>query len=230
MATTYTTNYNLGKQENHADKFDMDVLTDNADKIDAALTGLQSGIDGKQAALTTEQLAAVNSGITSTDVTQIETNKNNISKIHNPAELYFSETAPTGTIPLQSYWISSTGVHIYGDDVYGATLEQGSFETFSGAEITANNRVRTTFDNQAPTGKYTVSAEGADDVVIYAYTSNSTSSWSSADSITAWQPLPFTFTTAQNLYLRFAFRHNDNTAISPSDVSNVEVISHSWTT
>lgn len=78
MATTYTTNYNLGKQENHADKFDMDVITDNADKIDAALTGLQSGIDGKQATLTTEQLAAVNSGITSTDVEQIQTNKTNI--------------------------------------------------------------------------------------------------------------------------------------------------------
>ena len=82
MATTYTTNYNLGKQENHADKFDMDVLTDNADKIDAALTGLQSGIDGKQAALTTEQLAAVNSGITSTDVAQIGLNKNNILYIN----------------------------------------------------------------------------------------------------------------------------------------------------
>lgn len=78
MATTYTTNYNLGKQENHADKFDMDVITDNADKIDAALTGLQSGIDGKQATLTTEQFAAVNSGITSTDVEQITINKNNI--------------------------------------------------------------------------------------------------------------------------------------------------------
>lgn len=83
MATTYTTNYNLGKQENHADKFDMDVITDNADKIDAALTGLQSGIDGKQAALTTEQLAAVNSGIDSADVDQIETNKNNISYLEN---------------------------------------------------------------------------------------------------------------------------------------------------
>lgn len=78
MATTYTTNYNLGKQENHADKFDMDVITDNADKIDAALTELQRGIDGKQATLTTAQLAAVNSGITSTDVEQIQTNKNNI--------------------------------------------------------------------------------------------------------------------------------------------------------
>lgn len=242
MATTYTTNYNLGKQENHADKFDMDVITDNADKIDAALTDkadksttytkteVDTALSGKQATLTTEQLAAVNSGVDSTKVAQIETNKNNILKFHNIADVYFSETEPTGTIPLQSYWISSTGVHVYGDDVYGATLEQGSFETFSGAEITANNRVRTTFDSQAPMGTYTVSADGADDVVIYGYTSNSTSSWSSADSVTAWQPLPYTFTTAQNLYLRFAFRHNDNTAIAPADVSNVEVISHSWTT
>lgn len=39
MAITYTENYNLGKQENHNDRFDMSVLTDNADKIDEALTG-----------------------------------------------------------------------------------------------------------------------------------------------------------------------------------------------
>lgn len=39
MAITYTENYNLGKQEDHTDKFDMSVITDNADKIDEALTG-----------------------------------------------------------------------------------------------------------------------------------------------------------------------------------------------
>lgn len=191
---------------------------------------LTTALATKQDTLSAAQLNAVNSGVTSTDVSQIQTNKNNISKIHNPANVYFSETAPTGTILMQSYWISSTGVHVYGDNVYGATLEQGSFETFSGAEITANNRVRTTFDSQAPMGTYTVSADGADDVVIYAYTSNSTSSWSSADSVTAWQPLPYTFTTAQNLYLRFAFRHRDNTAIAPTDVTNIKVLAHTWTT
>lgn len=90
MATTYTTNYNLGKQENHADKFDMDVITDNADKIDAALTAkadksttytkteVDTALSGKQATLTTAQLDAVNSGITSADVTQIGVNENNI--------------------------------------------------------------------------------------------------------------------------------------------------------
>lgn len=37
MSTTYTPNYNLGKQEDHAGKFDMSVLTENADKLDTAL-------------------------------------------------------------------------------------------------------------------------------------------------------------------------------------------------
>jgi len=37
MSTTYTPNYNLGKQEDHADKFDMSVITDNMDKLDTAL-------------------------------------------------------------------------------------------------------------------------------------------------------------------------------------------------
>ena len=38
MATTYTSNYNLGKQEDKNDTFLMSVITDNADKIDAALS------------------------------------------------------------------------------------------------------------------------------------------------------------------------------------------------
>lgn len=37
MATTYTPNYNLGKQEDHADKFSMNVITDNMDIIDETL-------------------------------------------------------------------------------------------------------------------------------------------------------------------------------------------------
>lgn len=44
---------------------------------------MTSALAAKQDVLTTEQLAAVNSGITSTDVAQITTNKNNISYIAN---------------------------------------------------------------------------------------------------------------------------------------------------
>jgi hypothetical protein len=71
--------------------------------------------NNKQDSLTTEQLVAVNSGITPTDVTQIETNKNDISseqaKTTGMTEggsnyitvggirVYVSTTAPTGNIP-----------------------------------------------------------------------------------------------------------------------------------
>ena len=47
MAVTYTENYNLGKQENHADKFDMTVITENMDKIDKALAEKINAEEGK---------------------------------------------------------------------------------------------------------------------------------------------------------------------------------------
>lgn len=68
MSTTYTPNYNLGKQEDHADKFDMTVITDNADKIDAALHDHDEALtnlgEEKQDTLTPAQLDAANSGVT----------------------------------------------------------------------------------------------------------------------------------------------------------------------
>ena len=46
MATTYTPNYNLGKQiEDKNDTFLMSVITDNADKIDAALMTKADDLD-----------------------------------------------------------------------------------------------------------------------------------------------------------------------------------------
>lgn len=67
---------------------------------------------------TTEQLAAMNSGITTEGVQQISTNETNISKqqstvadggngyaLINGIRVYVSATAPTGDIPDGSIWI-----------------------------------------------------------------------------------------------------------------------------
>lgn len=67
---------------------------------------------------TTEQLAAMNSGITTEKVQQISTNETNISKqqdstaqggngyaLINGIRVYVSATAPTGDIPDGSIWI-----------------------------------------------------------------------------------------------------------------------------
>lgn len=64
---TYTPFYNLGKQEDLTDKFDMSVITDNADKIDAALHGLDEDITAvtpatASATITTSSLATFYEG------------------------------------------------------------------------------------------------------------------------------------------------------------------------
>ena len=51
MSTTYTENYNLGKQTNTADKFDMSIITDNMDKIDHYLKENAEEIDDTAAAI-----------------------------------------------------------------------------------------------------------------------------------------------------------------------------------
>ena len=91
----------------------------NTDFTARCIAGKALGdVAGKQDALTAEQLAAVNSGVTSTDVEQIETNKNNILSEQqkttgmgtggsnyiqvNGIRLYISSTVPTGDIPIGS--------------------------------------------------------------------------------------------------------------------------------
>ena len=57
MATTYTTNYHLGKQTDHTDKFSMQVITDNMDTID---TQMKANADAA---------AAVTPSVESSDIT-----------------------------------------------------------------------------------------------------------------------------------------------------------------
>ena len=45
MAITYTSNYNLGKQEDKNDNFSMDVITENMDKLDVALMTKADDLD-----------------------------------------------------------------------------------------------------------------------------------------------------------------------------------------
>ena len=89
---------------------------------------------------TEAQLTAMNSGITATDVEQINTNKTNISSIHKAADLYFSETEPTqGDITTGSYWISTTGVQIASRtiqlyDKYDTNITDNKYIEQTGAE------------------------------------------------------------------------------------------------
>lgn len=76
MATN-TTNYGWTKPD-YEDDADIAVLNETFEAIDAQVKTVETALNNKQSALTAAQLAAVNSGIDSEKVEQIETNKNNI--------------------------------------------------------------------------------------------------------------------------------------------------------
>ena len=143
--------------------------------------------------------------------------------------LYVQGTEPTGVIPLHSTWINGKIVKEYVDETYTPSImiEQGSFETFSGAEIPSTTRVRTTMPSEiSPAGTYTVSITGADDAVIYVYDENQV--YSESDSFITWDSMPRTFTIVHPFYIRYAFRYSDNSAIEPSDVSGLTINFRGW--
>lgn len=64
MSITYTPNYNLGKQENIADRFIMKVITDNMDIIDSALKSIDIRTDsGSEITDGTDMNEVTDSGI-----------------------------------------------------------------------------------------------------------------------------------------------------------------------
>lgn len=143
--------------------------------------------------------------------------------------LYVQGTEPSGVIPLHSTWINGKEIKEYVDetDTPAVTIEQGSFETFSGAEIPSSTRVRTTLPAEiSPPGTYTVDITGADDAVIYVYDEDLV--YSEADSFISWDSMPRTFTTNHPFYIRYAFRYSDNSNIVPTDVSGLTVNFKGW--
>lgn len=94
MATN-TTNYGWTKPS-YEDAADIEVINGTIDNIDAQLKTVETALNSKQNALSSAQLAAINSGITAEDVSQIETNKNNISyNTNNGVKNIWNVTIPS---------------------------------------------------------------------------------------------------------------------------------------
>lgn len=133
------------------------------------------------------------------------------------------EASATDAIENYRIYGTSEGAGVETENLFDAEVERGSFNPNTGVPEDVPYRVRTTFSsNPLPAGTYTISVLGASSVVVYAYTSESTDDYSRSASQTSWQSLPYTFTTSNPLFLRFAF--SSGKTIVPSDVSNIMII------
>lgn len=119
MATTFTPNYNLGMQKDHADKFDMDVITDNMEIIDTALSNKQ---DKTFTSYTTDSAeSTITSSTTVQDaIEQLDyrtaTNKANISSKQDKLSIV-DTTVILGTDNTDISWIHSNSGIYYSNDI-----------------------------------------------------------------------------------------------------------------
>lgn len=98
-------------------------------------------------------------------------------------------------------------------------LEQGSFNSGTGEPNDLSTRVRTTAVTLSA-GQYRINAGGAaQSVVMYVYETDNT--FLPNESVISWVNIPTTMTVTGDRNVRFAFRKNDNTNITPSEVNNV---------
>lgn len=197
----------------------------------ATTAAVTTALASKQDTLTTAQQTAVDSGITSALVTQIGTNENNISSVQthfksdDTRQIYISATAPSGIITDGSTWIDGKTIYSY----TGTTLtntEQGGIASADGQDTTSPSRVRTTFgDTTEQQGAHTISAGGdAQQVVVYVY--DSSKAYLSDKSFVSWQNMPFRFNLDGDYYVRFVFRKQNDTSLSPSQVT--DIVFKSW--
>ena len=141
MATTYTSNYNLGKQEDKNDNFSMDVITENMDKLDAALMTKEDNLPQEQK----DKLATTTKTVIAEITDVIET-------------LYWSATAPFTqniTLSVAGHTITDADydINIYRVSNSVETTDKLEIEAYSyidKAVISANNTLTLTAYDYKP--------------------------------------------------------------------------------
>lgn len=102
-------------------------------------------------------------------------------------------------------------------NLFNVEVEQGSFNGSTGAEVSSNIRVRTTPLTITP-NTFTINANGVDKVILLVYDGNT---YLPNESVTGFKALPYNCTFSENRIVRFAFGKNDDSKITPSDISNI---------
>lgn len=109
MATTYTENYHLGKQENHADKFRMDVITANMDIIDEQIKKNEDEIASAKGTYTTlsERLSGIESEQESQETTLDENRAALVELVDSGAKNFLQNTATSQTISGVTFTVNA---------------------------------------------------------------------------------------------------------------------------
>ena len=145
MATTYTPNYNLGKQTNANDTFDMSVITDNMDKIDTAMNDNKTNISSLLPTSYTVPTVSTQYGVTVGsggycrigNICLVCIRLTNTNQIPNGSNFAFSLPLPAADAGLGA-GSSVVALACNKSGIYAAITNDGNIANFSGSAINAN--------------------------------------------------------------------------------------------
>ena len=112
-----------------------------------------------------------------------------------------------------------------GKNLFVSSMKNGNVD-YSDGHIgigqTYTNRIISDFVKLAP-GTYTLSAKEAKQITIYFYSEPDETTYIASERLGNWTDLPRTFTITGTRYAIFVLRNSDNSNITPSDVTEIQL-------
>ena len=126
--------------------------------------------------------------------------------------------APYSNLCPISGWSAAEVVRTGKNLFIANNMEQGSFDSGTGAKSANNTRIRTNKQIWLKAGRYVLSNSSNLDVVMYIY--DRYGNFMKSETYTGWTSNPFSIILANDRYVAFAFRYSDNANILPSALTN----------
>lgn len=117
-------------------------------------------------------------------------------------------------------------LHKNGKNLFNTEIVKGAITTADGTitVYTSGDRNRlVSYYIEIPKGTYTISCKENKQVNVYFYTKPDSSGYVSSERLTSWETMPRTFTTTERRFVAFVFRNSDNSYLSPSDMTEVQI-------
>lgn len=109
------------------------------------------------------------------------------------------------------------------ENKFNATVKNGNIAS-DGKEIAVStDRLITNSFIYLPAGMYTLSSQQNYPCAIYVYSDQDEASYVNLESLVTWHNSPVVFTLTKGRYIRIKWKNNDDTRISPSDLTNIQI-------
>ena len=142
----------------------------------------------------------------------------------NPIQEGDGDPSPSNIRPISGW----TGLNVYRNrkNLFNTEIVKGAVTASNGAITVYSQGDRNrlvSYYVEIPAGTYTISCKENKQINAYFYTEPSQLGYIYSERLQTWEDMPRTFTITGRRFIAFVFRNSDNSNISPSDMTEVQL-------